>query len=84
VTSRPDLVAVAMFVAADLDDRGYPFAGAVRQVARRLAEVEAQAAEAGRTEAGCGWCGAPLEACHRSAQGLLLRRPPPTRWRKRR
>jgi hypothetical protein len=36
-----DLVSALLFVAEDLDRRAYPFAGAVRQGARRLAELEA-------------------------------------------
>jgi len=58
--SQPDLVAVAVFVAADLDQRAYPFAGAVRQVARRLAELELEvqaAAETVQRLDNCEHCG---------------------------
>ena len=55
--TRPDLPAVLAFVAGDLDSRGYPFAGVLRQAARRIHELERRAAEAGRSEVGCGWSG---------------------------
>jgi hypothetical protein len=36
-----NLVEALLFVADDLDRRAYPFAGAVRQGARRITELEA-------------------------------------------
>ncbi len=60
--SRPDLVAILSFVADEVEaGRGSHYAGAIRVAARRLVELERQAAEADRSATGCGWCGAPLE-----------------------
>ncbi len=44
VTER-SLSAALSYVAADLDNRGYPFAGTVRRGARVVAELESQAAD---------------------------------------
>jgi hypothetical protein len=52
-----DLVAALLFVAEDLDRRGYALAGAVRQGARRVAELEALTPGPD----GCKRCGKPLD-----------------------
>jgi hypothetical protein len=52
-----DLVAALLFVAEDLDRRSYPFAGAVRQGARRITELEGLHTSNGSD---CERCGAPL------------------------
>jgi len=68
----PRLLALA---AADLDDRGNPNAGLLRQAARRIAEQDRRIASLeARLPASplrCGWCGAPLA---RAATGR------PRRW----
>jgi hypothetical protein len=51
-----DLATAILFVADDLERRGYPFAGAVRQAARRLTELEPLHATNG-----CELCGRPLD-----------------------
>jgi endogenous inhibitor of DNA gyrase (YacG/DUF329 family) len=51
-----DLVAALLYVADDLDKRGYPLAGAVRQGARKLAEAEAIAPSVDA----CPGCGNPI------------------------
>jgi hypothetical protein len=62
-----DLVAALLFVAEDLDARHYPFAGAVRQGARRITELEAIGSAVGPVKFSapgpnaCERCGAPLE-----------------------
>jgi hypothetical protein len=50
-----DLVAALLFVAEDLDRRSYAFAGAVRQGARRITELETDV-----VDNACERCGAPL------------------------
>jgi predicted nucleic acid-binding Zn ribbon protein len=54
-----DLATVLVFVASDLDARGYVYAGALRQAARRLRELEA--VMNARTSGRCERCGAPLK-----------------------
>jgi hypothetical protein len=54
-----DLVQVLLFIADDLEERGYAFSGAVRQGARRVAELEAtMSVDAPNTSERCG---KPLE-----------------------
>lgn len=50
-----DLARHLAFVAGDLDQRHYPYAGVVRQAARLLAEQPARIAD------GCRGCGTPLK-----------------------
>lgn len=61
MSERP-LSRALTFVAADLDRKGYPFAGAVRQAARRMAEVE----KGDRSDNPCPQCGGEVE---RSSRG---------------
>lgn len=53
--SRADLARLTALVAGDLDRKGYPSAGVVRQAARAL--LEAVPVDAG----GCRGCGAELD-----------------------
>jgi hypothetical protein len=52
-----ELVSALLFVAEDLDGRMYPFAGAVRAGARRIAELEATAPKPDT----CERCGGPID-----------------------
>jgi hypothetical protein len=52
------LASVLLFIAEDLDARGYAFSGAVRQAARRISELEVDVEEA---EQPCEGCGAPIK-----------------------
>jgi hypothetical protein len=52
-----DLVAALLFVADDLDRCAYPFAGTVRQGARRIAEIEGTAPGPNA----CERCGGPID-----------------------
>ena len=52
-----ELVSALLFVAEDLDARGYAFSGAVRQAARRITELEATAPQPGT----CERCGGPID-----------------------
>lgn len=59
----PDLVEEVRrlaWVAADLDARGYPFAGTVRRTARLLLTVVTGDTVAAGDVAGCAGCGAAL------------------------
>jgi hypothetical protein len=51
------LAEALLWVASDLDRRSYPFAGAIRQGARRISELEARAP----ANDGCKRCGKPLD-----------------------
>jgi predicted nucleic acid-binding Zn ribbon protein len=52
-----DFVATLLWVASDLDRRSYPFAGAIRQGACRISELEAIAP----APDACERCGAPID-----------------------
>jgi ribosomal protein L37AE/L43A len=52
----PDLVVTLLWLAEDLEKKHYPFSGAIRQGARRIAELEAIAP----SPHGCRRCGKPL------------------------
>lgn len=56
MTTTTELARSLALVAADLDDRGYRFAGVVRQAARTLI-----AAPVPTTEDGCRGCGRALD-----------------------
>jgi ribosomal protein L37AE/L43A len=51
---RPDLAATLAFAASELEDRGYPYAGVVRQAVRRLRDLEAQVPKRDSTCPRCG------------------------------
>jgi hypothetical protein len=57
MTDLPQLLA---FVAADLDERFYPYAGAVRMAARELRELRRRVESVGWSDAGCEFCGGEL------------------------
>ncbi len=56
MTDTEKLARDLAFVAGDLDQRGYPFAGTIRQAARALLDVPEPAGQ------GCKACGADLPA----------------------
>lgn len=59
-TDDLDLVRAVMFVADDLEDRGYPFVGVIRRAARELAELRRQLQAQEQPSERCEWCGAKL------------------------
>jgi hypothetical protein len=59
VTPERSLSSALLFVAQDLDDRSYAFAGVIRRAARALAELEARDDVPDVGE--CPQCGGPVE-----------------------
>lgn len=61
VTAPPSLAETLAWVASDLDAKGHPFAGALRQAAREIRELRRRLDSVGRDgEQGCAWCGSPI------------------------
>lgn len=70
-----DAARTLLWLAADLDRRGYAFSGVLRQIARQLATSPPPAADAD----GCRRCGAAIERLTRGRPRLYCRDCSPPR-----